>query len=344
MPAVPDVGALRDIGLAAGLDALEVAQAKGFVEGLEHGLEAPIAQGGTNVSGGQRQRLAIARVLVHRPEIYLFDDSFSALDVATDARLRAALRGPTRDAAVVIVAQRVSTIIGADQILVLDHGRITARGTHEELLAPSDTYREIVESQISAEEPAIGSWVMTIRSKGGRWGLNVTRSATHFRSHDRWYGERTRRPWTPRRSPGRILRSRPEARTCRRRYGQSGCSAGDTAAQPWALWVADSDVPPEHAACTPLPQVSPDDEAGAEPMDQNHREAHCGFCLRLSDVDDRAVGPSVALLVVPKSPQHCVQGFAGRDLLRVEASHAPARDGVPDVGDDGAQRAFGGVW
>jgi ATP-binding cassette subfamily B protein len=132
--------------------ALEIAQAKDFVEAMEGGLEAPIAQGGTNVSGGQRQRLAIARALVKRPHVYIFDDSFSALDVGTDARLREALAGATQDAACLIVAQRVSTIRGADQILVLDHGAMVGRGRHDELMATCPTYVEIVESQLSAEE------------------------------------------------------------------------------------------------------------------------------------------------------------------------------------------------
>ena len=134
--------------------ALRTAQAEDFVRRMPGGLEAPIAQGGVNVSGGQRQRLCIARALVARPVVYLFDDSFSALDVATDARLRAALVPATRDATVLVVAQRVSTVRDADQILVLDAGRITARGTHDELLASSGTYREIVESQTRAEEVA----------------------------------------------------------------------------------------------------------------------------------------------------------------------------------------------
>jgi ATP-binding cassette subfamily B protein len=134
--------------------ALDVAQARDFVTALPGGLEAPISQGGTNLSGGQRQRLAIARALVRRPQIYLFDDSFSALDLATDARLRAALRPWTRDATVVVVAQRVSTIVDADQILVLEDGRIAAAGTHEHLLATSPTYREIVESQHALETAA----------------------------------------------------------------------------------------------------------------------------------------------------------------------------------------------
>ncbi|MFG3392936.1 ABC transporter ATP-binding protein [Streptomyces parvus] len=134
--------------------ALEVAQAKEFVEALEHGLDAPIAQGGTNVSGGQRQRLAIARTLVRRPEIYLFDDSFSALDYATDAALRAALGRETAGATVVIVAQRVSTIRDADRILVLDEGRLVGTGTHHELMDGNETYREIVLSQLTEAEAA----------------------------------------------------------------------------------------------------------------------------------------------------------------------------------------------
>ncbi|GID26179.1 ABC transporter ATP-binding protein [Paractinoplanes brasiliensis] len=134
--------------------ALEVAQARDFVERMEGGLDAPIAQGGTNVSGGQRQRLAIARVLVHKPEIYLFDDSFSALDYATDAALRAALTDHIADATVVIVAQRVSTIRDADRIVVLDDGRVAGTGTHAELMDTNATYREIVLSQLTAQEAA----------------------------------------------------------------------------------------------------------------------------------------------------------------------------------------------
>jgi ATP-binding cassette subfamily B protein len=134
--------------------ALEVAQARDFVAALEHQLDAPVAQGGSNFSGGQRQRLAIARALVRKPEIYLFDDSFSALDLATDARLRAALEPETRDATVLIVAQRVSTIRDADLILVLEDGRVVGRGTHHELLASSPTYQEIVASQLTEEEAA----------------------------------------------------------------------------------------------------------------------------------------------------------------------------------------------
>ena len=134
--------------------ALEIAQARGFVEAKSGGLESEIAQGGTNVSGGQRQRLAIARALVKQPSIYVFDDSFSALDVATDARLRAALAPTTKAATVIVVAQRVSTIQHAEQILVLDEGEIVGQGTHDELLASNATYQEIVESQLSAEEAA----------------------------------------------------------------------------------------------------------------------------------------------------------------------------------------------
>jgi ATP-binding cassette subfamily B protein len=134
--------------------ALDIAQATDFVTEMPGGLEAPIAQGGTNVSGGQRQRLAIARALVKRPEIYVFDDSFSALDLATDARLRQALARNVDGATMIIVAQRISTIIDADQIIVLEDGRVVGRGTHDELLGISATYREIVESQLSAEEAA----------------------------------------------------------------------------------------------------------------------------------------------------------------------------------------------
>jgi len=135
-------------------DALEVAQAADFVRTMPGGLAARIEQGGTNVSGGQRQRLAIARALVRKPDIYLFDDSFSALDLATDARLRAALVPWTRDAAMVIVAQRVSTILHADQILVLEDGRTVGLGTHHDLLETCPTYAEIVASQMTAEEAA----------------------------------------------------------------------------------------------------------------------------------------------------------------------------------------------
>ena len=133
-------------------EALEIAQAADFVRDMPGELDARVAQGGASVSGGQRQRLAIARALVRRPEIYLFDDSFSALDLATDARLRAALAPHTASATVVLVAQRVSTIIDADQILVLEDGQIVGRGTHRELLDGCDTYQEIVASQLSAEE------------------------------------------------------------------------------------------------------------------------------------------------------------------------------------------------
>ena len=134
--------------------ALEIAQARDFVEEMPGGLEAPIAQGGTSVSGGQRQRLSIARALVRKPEIYLFDDSFSALDLATDARLRAALRRQTADATVVIVSQRVSTITDADQIIVLDNGSVVGLGRHDELLRACPTYVEIVQSQLAAEPAA----------------------------------------------------------------------------------------------------------------------------------------------------------------------------------------------
>lgn len=132
--------------------ALEVAQARDFVERMPERLDAPIAQGGTNVSGGQRQRLAIARAVVKRPAIYLFDDSFSALDYGTDAALRAALAPETADAAVVIVAQRVSTIRSADRIVVLDRGRVVGTGAHAELMTDCEIYREIVLSQLTLEE------------------------------------------------------------------------------------------------------------------------------------------------------------------------------------------------
>jgi ATP-binding cassette subfamily B multidrug efflux pump len=132
--------------------ALDIAQATDFVSELPERLEAPISQGGTNVSGGQRQRLAIARALVKRPPIYIFDDSFSALDTATDARLRQALKREVTDATMIVVAQRVSTIIEADQILVLDDGEFVACGSHDELLQSSPTYREIVGSQLSTEQ------------------------------------------------------------------------------------------------------------------------------------------------------------------------------------------------
>ncbi|MEU1861145.1 ABC transporter ATP-binding protein [Streptomyces gardneri] len=134
--------------------ALETAQAADFVRAVDEGLDAPVTQGGGNFSGGQRQRLAIARVLVARPRLYLFDDSFSALDARTDARLREALRRETADATVVIVAQRVSTIRHADRIVVLDRGRTAGTGTHESLMRDSATYREIVLSQLTEEEAA----------------------------------------------------------------------------------------------------------------------------------------------------------------------------------------------
>jgi len=135
-------------------DALRIAQAETFVRDLPEGLDAPVTQGGANFSGGQRQRLAIARALVKRPEIYVFDDSFSALDFKTDSQLRAALAREVAGATVVIVAQRVGTIMGADRIVVLDGGRIEGIGTHRELMATCETYREIVYSQLSTEEAA----------------------------------------------------------------------------------------------------------------------------------------------------------------------------------------------
>jgi ATP-binding cassette subfamily B multidrug efflux pump len=134
--------------------ALEIAQARDFVEQMVGGLDAPIAQGGSNVSGGQRQRLAIARALVHQPDIYLFDDAFSALDYTTDAALRAALAREITDAAIVIVAQRVSTIRDADRIVVLDEGQVVGTGTHADLIDDNPTYREIVLSQLTEQEAA----------------------------------------------------------------------------------------------------------------------------------------------------------------------------------------------
>ncbi|GGN93707.1 ABC transporter ATP-binding protein [Saccharibacillus kuerlensis] len=135
-------------------EAARTAQAEEFINGLEEGYDSPISQGGSNLSGGQKQRLSIARALVRRPEIYIFDDSFSALDFKTDARLRAALKRETQDATVLMVAQRVSTVMDADRIIVMEEGRIAGVGTHAELMETSDVYREIVSSQLSAEEVA----------------------------------------------------------------------------------------------------------------------------------------------------------------------------------------------
>ena len=134
--------------------AAEVAQATEFIDELPDGFETAISQGGTNVSGGQRQRLSIARALVKKAPVYIFDDTFSALDFKTDAKLRKALKGYTEGATVLIVAQRVSTIMHAEQIVVLDEGRVMGIGTHRELLASCKTYREIAESQLSKEELA----------------------------------------------------------------------------------------------------------------------------------------------------------------------------------------------
>lgn len=134
--------------------ALEIAQAADFVRQMDGHLQAPIAQGGTNVSGGQRQRLSIARAIVRRPALLLLDDSFSALDVATDARLRAALAPATAQVTKLVVAQRVSTVIDADLILVLDEGRLVGAGRHDELVASSETYCEIVTSQLGSEAAA----------------------------------------------------------------------------------------------------------------------------------------------------------------------------------------------
>jgi len=131
--------------------ALDIAQARDFVTAMPEQLAAPIAQGGTNVSGGQRQRLSIARALLRRPAIYLFDDSFSALDLATESRLRSALRPHTASATVILVAQRVASIVDADQIIVLDAGAVVGIGRHDQLIASCPTYAEIVESQRAAE-------------------------------------------------------------------------------------------------------------------------------------------------------------------------------------------------
>ena len=135
-------------------EALRIAQGEDFVRAMPQGLDTPVAQGGTTVSGGQRQRLSIARALVREPDVLIFDDSFSALDTATDARLRTALARDVRDATVIVVAQRVSSIVDADQILVMEDGRIVARGTHAQLLESSETYQEIVSTQLRAEEVA----------------------------------------------------------------------------------------------------------------------------------------------------------------------------------------------
>ena len=134
--------------------ATTVAQATDFIDAMTGGFSAPIAQGGINLSGGQKQRLAIARAIVRRPDVYVFDDSFSALDAATDARLRTALRDATAGATVIIVAQRISTVISADRIIVLDNGQVVGIGTHVELLRASPVYREIVASQVSLDEVA----------------------------------------------------------------------------------------------------------------------------------------------------------------------------------------------
>ena len=134
--------------------ALEIAQAKEFVEDKEEKLQSSVAQGGTNYSGGQRQRLAIARAVIKNPKIYILDDSFSALDFTTDAKLRAALEESAKDSTLIVVAQRVSTILNADQIIVLDQGRLVGRGKHQELMDSCEIYKEIVLSQLSPEEAA----------------------------------------------------------------------------------------------------------------------------------------------------------------------------------------------
>jgi len=132
--------------------AVEIAQASEFIAGMEGGMSAPISQGGTNVSGGQKQRLAIARALVKKPPIYIFDDALSALDFKTDAALRRALKKETENSTMIIVTQRVSTIRNAEQIIVIDEGQIVGKGTHNELMDTCETYREMVSSQLSREE------------------------------------------------------------------------------------------------------------------------------------------------------------------------------------------------
>ena len=195
-------------------DALEIAQGRDFVAAMPGGLDAQIAQGGTNVSGGQRQRLAIARALVKRPDVYFFDDSFSALDLATDARLRAALAPVVADAAVVIVAQRISTIIGADQILVIDAGTQVGLGSHDELLETCPTYVEIVASQVAHERASMSDEIR--RPRGGeRAGARLAQDAA-------WRGARRRGVavggWSASRSRSR--------KTSRARCSGSGCACG----------------------------------------------------------------------------------------------------------------------
>ena len=151
---------------AAVRHATEIAQAKDFVEKLDGAYNAPIAQGGTNVSGGQKQRLSIARAVARKPEIYIFDDSFSALDFTTDANLRKALETETKGKTVLIVAQRIGTIRNADNIIVLDEGRIVGQGTHQELLKNCQVYREIALSQLSETELDIPTNVPELAMKG----------------------------------------------------------------------------------------------------------------------------------------------------------------------------------
>ena len=134
------------------IEAAEIAQANEFIEQKKKKYYSPISQGGANVSGGQKQRLSIARAIAKHPEVYIFDDSFSALDYKTDATLRAALKEKTADSTVIIVAQRISTILHADQIIVLEDGQIVGKGTHKELLKNCDAYYQIASSQLSEQE------------------------------------------------------------------------------------------------------------------------------------------------------------------------------------------------
>ena len=136
------------------MHAVDIAQAVDFISDMEDGLDSMVCPGGTNLSGGQKQRLSIARALVRRPDLYIFDDSFSALDFKTDAKLRRALKDETRDSSIIIITQRISTVMDADQIIVMDKGQVVGKGVHRDLLATCKVYREIASSQLSEEELA----------------------------------------------------------------------------------------------------------------------------------------------------------------------------------------------